>query len=180
MNLFDSSYALFLLLIFAGIGVSLIYEKKAHISPTPVLPIVRRKAMDLLKNMDISAREIVDLGSGWGGMSLKLANTYPNAHVTGYEISPVPYGFSRLRTLFSKQITITREDFFKKDLGNADIVTCYLSPYHMEKLKSGLADLKKGSVVVSCSFPIEGWEAERTETVRGIFVEIPVYLYVIK
>lgn len=48
MGAFDTIYSVFVIFVFLVIGISLIYEKKAHISPSPVLPHVRLKALTLL------------------------------------------------------------------------------------------------------------------------------------
>ncbi len=180
MNVFDSIYSIIMILIFSGIAISLIYEKKARISPTPVLPAVRAKVMAMLDAQNMNPENIADLGCGWGGLVLKLQRLYPVSRVTGFEISPLPYWASRLRTTLSSRIDIMRESFFDKDISGNDIVTCYLSPYHMEKLKPQLENLKSGSVVISCSFPIKDWIPVQTEYVRGIFVMIPVFMYIIK
>lgn len=183
MGIFDTIYSVFVIFVFLVIGISLIYEKKAHISPSPVLPHVRLKALTLLPphfKAD-GAYRIGDLGCGWGGLLMKLSRLFPKASVTGYEISPFPFLLSWLRSsLFSNNVSAHRSDFFKADISAFDIVFCYLSPWHMNQLKSQFFQMKPGSVIISCSFPIEGWEAERTDSVKSLFVSIPVFLYIIK
>lgn len=182
MTLFDAVYSIFLLIVFTIVLTSLVYEKRARISPTPVLPHVRKRALGLVPDSltDAGAHTILDLGCGWGGLVISLARLFPNARIIGYEISPWPYLFSKIKGLIhSRNISIKREDFFKKDISGANLVFCYLSPYHMNALKEKLRTLAKGSCVISCSFPITGWEPDRTETVKGLFVDIPVYRYTI-
>ncbi len=179
MSFVDIIYCLAIVGFIFVVLLSLYFEKKAGISPTPVMPWVRRRALSLLKEhrqlLDI--RTIADLGSGWGGMIGQLQKQYPTAYITGYEISPCPYYFTRLRFMCARdKITIKRHDFFSEDIAGYDVVFCYLSPQHMEKLKPHLSRLKKGSLVVTCSFPIEGWEPIATVTVWGL-VKIPICLY---
>lgn len=168
--------------ILAAIALALLctwYEKKAGIVPAPVLPWVRWAAIRLLQKHvgDHKVQKIGELGCGWGGMVKLLARRFPQAHITGYEISPAPYVISRLRTCFMrKRVTITRRDFFTDDLSRYDLIFCYLSPRHMEKLKPQLATLKPGSLIVSCSFPIPGWTPLDSVTVWSL-VRIPVCLY---
>ena len=179
MTFGDWVYSLVLLSFFAVIAVSMLYEARAHISPTPVLPWVRRAAMLMIKNniTDVSVLRVADLGCGWGGMTTRLARAYPDAHITGYEMSPVPYFISRLRgAFFGKRINTLQANFFKADLSGFDVVFCYLSPAHMEQLKSQLATLKKGSLVVTCSFPIIGWIPIETVKIWSL-VQIPINIY---
>ncbi len=183
MSIFDTIYSVFIIFVFLVIGISFIYEKKARISPTPVLPHVRLKALTLLPSRFIPSGtyKIADLGCGWGSLLLKLSRLFPEASITGYEISPFPFLLSWLRSsLFSSNISVHRSDFFKADISAFDIVFCYLSPWHMNELKDHFLKMKPGSVVISCSFPIDGWRAERTDSVKSLFVSIPVFLYVIK
>ena len=157
----------------------LLHEKRASISPTPVLPWVRKKAIAMIAENKAETNKnyrIADLGSGWGGMLLKLARIYPNSKITGYEISPWPRWISKLRSLFHKNITLRNEDFFEYKMNEFDILFCYLSPTHMEKLAEKFDHLPAGKIIISASFAIPGWTPQKTEITRG-FVDIPVYLY---
>jgi len=178
----DLAYCIILILFFVVVLSCLWQEKRARISPTPVLPWVRRRALALLKDHppDQEVLNVCDLGCGWGGVLTALAKRYPRARVAGYETSFWPYVFSAAHAAFSGgRIVISRADFFAADLSTFDVVFCYLSPYHMGALKPKLSTLKPGSVVVSCSFAIPGWKCAAMETVKGL-VDIPVFLYRIK
>lgn len=93
MTSFETVYSVFMILIFAIIGTSLIYEKKARISPTPVLPNVRKKALGLIpeKFHRTEKYKIADLGCGWGGLLMALSRKFPESSITGYELSPWPF-----------------------------------------------------------------------------------------
>ena len=173
----------FVVIFFILIMVScLIHEVKTGIPPSPVMPRVRRAVMELANQHTDKDKsyQIADLGSGWGGMLTAFASKFPNAKVTGYEISPWPLFFSRVRkTRFTAgRIEILKKDFFKEDISHFDIVYCYLSPIYLNRVSEQLLRLKPGSIVISASFPIDGWSPVETRTIRGI-VKIPVYLYVI-
>ncbi|HPQ51331.1 MAG: class I SAM-dependent methyltransferase [Alphaproteobacteria bacterium] len=182
MTAFGGIYGAVMLFVMTLIGVSLIFEKKSRISPTPVLRHVRTKALSMIPLSFDGAHKylIADLGCGWGGCLFALLGKFPQSTITGYEISPFPFALSKIRTFFQKDISVLRENFFEKDLSGLDIVMCYLSPYHMEKLVPQFLTMKSGSAIVSCSFPIKDWIPVKTEYVRGLFVTIPVFLYVIK
>lgn len=172
-----SGLILFLLVVVAA--TTIFYERFTLISATPVLPWTRRQVVSLLKShiKTNDIHKICDLGCGWGGMIGKLAYLFPNAHITGYELSPFPYGVSFLRNILrQKRVTILKDNFFKEELKDFDLVFCYLSPHHMNELTPQLSALKSGSWVISCSFPIEGWTPVATGSVWSI-VKIPVFLY---
>jgi len=162
----------------AVIIVSVLYEKSTGISAVPVLPWTRHQALSLLIKFHPphAVLHVADLGCGWGGMIRKLHKAYPKAKIVGYETSPFPYILSKIRfSMAGKNVQILNDDFFKADLSQNDVVFCYLSPKHME-LKPQLLNLKAGSLIVSCSFPITGWTPIETRKVWSI-VRIPVYIY---
>lgn len=65
---------------------------------------------------------IYDLGSGWGGLCRKLSFNFKNAHITGYEISPIPFVISGIYK--RKNHSSHRADIFKLNISNADIIIC--------------------------------------------------------
>lgn len=177
----DILYSVIVLFALLLIFVCLLYEKKGHISPTPSLPAIRQKAIAMLA--EITDRKgvynIADLGSGWGGMLMKLARAYPCSRVTGYEISPFPFLFSRVVSLFFlNRMNVSQQDFWSRDWAGFDIIFCYLSRYHMDRLKENASKLQSGAIIISCSFPIEGWEPKRMESVPVFGMQIPIFLYV--
>lgn len=170
--------ALFTLAIVVCV-TTIFYERYTLISATPILPWTRWQVVSLLKEFQLieTQKKIADLGCGWGGMVGKLSHMYPLDKITGYELSPFPFIFSKLRFAGrSKNILILKSNFFLEDLSDFDIIFCYLSPNLMEQLKPQLSNLKTGSIVISCSFPILEWKPYAERSVWS-FVKIPVYLY---
>ena len=111
---------------------------------------------------------IYDLGSGWGGLCRKLAASFPQAQVKGYEISPIPFLISKIK--WRKNYTIHRGDIFKIDIKNADIIVCYLSPIHMKQLEETIKRrVKKGTILYSQGFPFPNIQPEKV-------IEIPYSL----
>ena len=110
----------------------------------PSAPKTRQIICDDLESKltDITKPLIIDCGSGWGGLCRKLAKKFPNTTVIGYEISPIPYLFSWCIQKISPNLdyTISRQDLFKADLKTADILICYLSPFHMKKFEFMIKD----------------------------------------
>ena len=164
------------LLFLVVIGSCLWSEKAARISPTPSLPWVRKAALDLLHPYadPNKSYSIAELGCGWGGTIAALRRQYPQAHIVGYETSFWPWAVTRARA--RKNTRISRADIFAQDISGCDIIFCYLSPHHMEKLKPQFQTMKPGSLIVSNAFPIHGWIPTSTVTVGGP-IKIPVFLY---
>jgi hypothetical protein len=155
------------------------HERKARVPPVPVLPHVKRRALKLaLKHTDASAPyKIIDLGCGWGGVMLSLARVYKKATITGYEISPWPYRFAKLRTaLKGKRVRVRRQNIFDADISDQDIIYCYLHPETLKELRPVFETLKPGALIISCSFPIPEWTAIAREDVAGV-VNIPIFIY---
>ncbi len=76
-------------------------------------------------------------------------------------------------------LAIHRSDFHKADLGPAALVTCYLYPGGMERLRPKLeAELRPGAILLSNCFAMPGWTPAATRTADDLYAS-PVYTYVI-
>jgi hypothetical protein len=133
----------------AGIAIILILfgqGQRLRIMPVPTLPGARRAALGLFPE---NPKVIVELGSGWGGMTQMIREAYPDAEVIAYERSIIPYAVSRM---FG---SARRGDLFYADISEADVVFCYLSPWHMQELSAKFEEeLKDGACVISVAFPL--------------------------
>jgi hypothetical protein len=74
----------------------------------------------------------------------------------GIEIDPIRYLWCQILILIlglRDRVTIVYGDFFKQDLSQADVLTCYLLQSTNNKLQNKLMhELKSGARVVSNSF----------------------------
>lgn len=153
------------------------FSIKNGISPTASSPKVKRLLFAFLP-IGIEGN-IYDLGSGWGGSARLLARSYPKAQIIAYETSPIPYFFSFLwnKMLPLENLEFHREDFFEKDLSEADLVFSYLYPGAMEALDKKFGrELKRGAFVVTHTFALPHWEAIKKETAEDLY-NTPIYLY---
>ena len=99
----------------------------------------------------------LDLGHGFGGTVLALADARPQQSFTGIESAPLPFVISRLRSLFAgaPNARLDYGDFWKRDLRPYDVVYAFLSPVPMQALYAkARAELSPGSLLISNSFPI--------------------------
>jgi len=122
---------------------------------------------------------ILELGSGWGGLASKLARKYPQNKVIGYEMSFVPYYVSVIRSIYSpaKNLSFVQKNFYDVSFKEAGLVMCYLSNPHMAKLEEKfLRELPKGAQVISSTFHCPQWKPIRTIDIKRLFnAQIFVY-----
>jgi uncharacterized membrane protein YtjA (UPF0391 family) len=146
-------------------------------SPMPTSRRVARCMFDLLP--DRIDGPVFELGSAWGNLAFAAADRFPDQPVQAFEISPVPWLWSRLRLTVSehKNLRFHLGDFFRQDLSGAALVICYLHPKAMEKLKEKLeAELRPGTLVLCNTFAVHGW-APLAETTADDMYKSRVYLY---
>jgi hypothetical protein len=138
-----------------------------------------RKAIAALLAEEMKTGSIAELGSGWGTMLPALSRKLPKCAITGFENSPVPFLFSRflLLCMQRKQIRVIFGSFYETPLSPHDAVICYLYPGAMEKLKLKFSqELRPGSLIISNTFAVSGWEPERTVVLNDLY-RSPVYVY---
>ncbi len=124
---------------------------------------------------------LVDLGSGDGSILIEAAKNY-GCRCIGYEINPVLVFISRKRVAeegLQGLVTIIHGDILDADIGEADIITAYLSRKAMSILRRKFErEAKEGARIVSHNYPIPGWRARRIMRVResdGTLHEIFLY-----
>jgi len=162
------------------IAVAVIFwqERSLGVSVMPTTPQVSRL---LMAECPAQVRgDILELGSGWGGMALKLAHKYPQNRVIGYEMSLLPYWISVIRSkLFSSggNLKFVRKNFYNPSFNDAGLVMCYLSNPHMAKLEGKfLQELPSGAQVISSTFHCPNWQPLRTQDIVRLFnAQIFVY-----
>lgn len=176
MTIPETLYVLLFLFLFTLIGVSLYYDHRLKIPPAPTLPWVRKRILQALKtHLKKPDAQIFELGSGWGGLSIMIARTFPQAKIQGFELSPFPFWFSKLCA--HKNVRFTRGDIFDQDLRGADAVVYYLSPVVADRLSAKFREeLKPGTIIISNAFELPGFKSvEILETNIGVKIRIYVY-----
>ena len=109
---------------------------------------------------------VIDLGSGDGRTVITAAKR--GATALGIEYNPEMVELSRKNAAeagVSGKATFRQADLFETDLSKADVITMFLLPSINLKLRPTLLDLKPGTRIVSNSFTMEDWEADRSETI---------------
>ena len=120
---------------------------------------------------------LVDLGCG-DGRVLRYARRHYNIRAIGFEVNLLAYLKARILGLGLKNIELRFKDFWSQNLAEADVVFCYLFPDVMQKLSAKLkAELKPGTLVVSCNFALPGISLLRILRPEGSLHSDPLYIY---
>jgi len=135
----------------------------AGLRAAPWFPTWSKDLDRFLKLADIKpGQKFYDLGCGDG--KLVFAAAKAGAQATGFEISLLPYLIAKARSFFIENSEIKFRDFWNADLSKADIIYLFLTPKVNPKAKLKLEkELKKGSRVVTYTWPIEGWQPAKID-----------------
>lgn len=112
---------------------------------------------------------VADLGSGLGGTVVALARRRPDSTVVGYESAPLPYAVSKAAVAMAGlggRAQIAYGDYRSRDLGQFDVVYCFLSPAPMpEVFAKARREMTAGALLISNSFEVPDHPADRVTTV---------------
>jgi len=133
----------------------------------PWVPTSMGMVNKMLKLAEVGPDDIVfDLGCGDGRTIITAAWRY-RARAVGVEIDPLRYIWCQtLITLLGlrKRVKILYGNFFKQDLSEATVVTCYLLQDTNNKLEEKLIkELRAGARVVSNTFTFPGLHSVRQD-----------------
>jgi ribosomal protein L11 methylase PrmA len=152
-GLFLVGVAVFAYFIFASFAFGAGYQ------PTP-----RRSVEAMLRLAEVGPRDtLYDLGAGTGAVVFRAARIH-RARVVGVEVEPTRVAILRLRRRlgpFADRITIRWGNLFDLDFREATVVSAFLWPGAMARLRPKLeAELAPGARVVSHCHEIVGWTPE--------------------
>jgi hypothetical protein len=148
-------------LSFSWVVASLAQE----LSKLPYVPTPQIVVDEMLKLANVTAKDfVIDLGSGDGRMIITAARNF-KANGLGVDID------AKLVQLSNKQakadgvderVKFIEQDMFKTDISKATVVTLYVLPDFMEKLRPKLlAELKPGSRIVAHDYYMSDWYPDR-------------------
>ncbi|HVL75407.1 MAG TPA: class I SAM-dependent methyltransferase [Noviherbaspirillum sp.] len=100
----------------------------------------------------------IDIGSGFGGLPIRLARERPDGRFEGIELALFPFLGSYLRAcLTGSRARLRHGDYTRLDLHAYDVVFAYLSPAAMPGLwAKATAEMAPGSLLLSFEFGIPG------------------------
>ncbi len=117
----------------------------------------------------MKGEKAVDIGSGNGVIVVEMAKKGAIAY--GYELNPFLVLFGKLR-LWKNGLSngkIEQKNIWNQTYTEFDVITLYALPWAMKKLeKKLLRETKKGTRIVSNSFPFPNWKP--TEKKDGVYL----------
>jgi SAM-dependent methyltransferase len=167
--------ALILAIVFVALAAVAYFVFASFAFGAGYQPTPRRSVEAMLRLAEVGPNDtLFDLGAGTGAIVFRAARVY-RAHVVGVEVEPIRFAILRLRRAvgaFPDRITLRWGNFFSLDFRGATVVSAFLWPGAMERLRPKFeAELPPGARVVSHCHKIVGWTPEWYDP------ETEVYLY---
>lgn len=136
----------------------------------PYVPTPENVVERMLDLADVQPSDyVIDLGSGDGRIVIAAAKRGASGH--GIDLDPKRVAEAREnaeRAGVDDQIMFMEENIFETDFSEASVITMYLLPSVNVKLRPELLDeLAPGTKIVSHSFDMGEWEADKEVIVNG-------------
>jgi len=145
----------------------------------PYVPAKNKNLKNIFKKFEWNKdSKIVDLGCG-DGRVLRVFERLGYKNLYGYEINLWPYLICKIKNFFQRsEIKVQLKNFEKVDLGQFDVVFCYLLNSYLRKLKSKFEEeLKPGARLISYGFEIPGWTPTQTIDTTSKKITGKLYIY---
>lgn len=136
-----------------------------ELSKLPYVPTPQIVVDEMLKMANVTAKDfVVDLGSGDGRMIISAAKKF-KASGLGVDIDAKLVELSNKEAKaqgVADRVRFVEQDMFKADLSKATVVTLYVLPDFMEKLRPKLiAEMKPGTRIVAHDYYMSQWHPDR-------------------
>jgi SAM-dependent methyltransferase len=149
--------------------------------PTPYLPSTSVAVDEMLRLADVGPRDLVaDLGSGDGRVLIAAAKDY-GARGLGIELDPKLVEESRANARqagVADRVEFRQGDVLTADYRDATVVTLYLLPNLVDRLKPRLLALKPGTRIVAHDYGFTGWKPDRRVVISKTYLLYVVPAYV--
>lgn len=137
----------------------------------PYVPTTEAAVQEMLKLADVKKSDVVyDLGCGDGRIVIAAAKTY-GARGVGIDINPERIKEAKenaKKAGVEHLVRFEENDLFLADIHEASVVTLFLlSNINLKLRPKLLSDLKPGTRVVSNTFDMSDWKADKEAIVPG-------------
>ena len=132
--------------------------------PTPYVVIDEMLRLAKVTSQDF----VMDLGSGDGRVLITAAKKF-GARGLGVELNEQlihESGAAAEQAGVADRVRFLQQDLFKTDLSPATVITMYLLPGVMMRLRPALLDLKPGTRLVSHDFRLDDWSPDAVTQIR--------------
>jgi len=145
------------------------YTEERPVFDVPYVPTPQVTVDEMLRVANVGPRDFVlDLGSGDGRIVVTAAKKF-GARGLGVDLDwrLVEQSEANARQAgVEDRAKFVEQDLFKTDLRQATVITMYLFPGIMRKLRPQLLDLTPGTRIVSHDFDLGDWKPDHKTTVR--------------
>ena len=135
----------------------------------PFVPTPQVVVDEMLRMAGVGPRDLVfDLGSGDGRIVITAARKF-GARAIGVELDHhllIQSEESARQANVVDRVKFLQQDFFKTDFSEATVITLYLLPGVMKRLRAQMLDLKPGTRLVAHDFDFEDWRPDAKTTIR--------------
>ncbi len=168
-----SAKKLCLLVLLAGLSFAPVFaqEQEDESLPSPVyVPSPQEIVDEMLKLGKVTKDDVLfDLGCGDGRIVISAAKL--GARGVGVDINPERIKEANENAQaagVTDRVKFINEDLFKTDISSATVVTLYLLPARLAKLRPKLwKELKVGTRIVAHDFDLDDWKPEETVDLEG-------------
>lgn len=172
----------FAVLIFLGLTFTSASHVIAQDLDVPYVPTPDNVVERMLDLTDVESSDyVIDLGSGDGRIVIAAAKRGASGH--GIDLDPERIAEARenaKKNGVADQIMFMEGNIFDTDFSEASVITMYLLPSVNKKLRPELIEkLQPGTQVVSHSFDMGSWKADKKVVVKNNGRSHDVYYWVI-
>jgi hypothetical protein len=170
----DGPFYLLALLLFAFALALAYFVFASFVFGAGYQPTPRRSVETMLRFAKVGPQDtLYDLGAGTGAIVFRAARTY-RARVVAVEVEPIRVAILLLRRRlgpFADRVTIRWGDLFHMDFRSATVVTAFLWPRAMARLRPKFeSELPEGARVVSHCHAVPGWEPEEYDRASDVYL----------
>ena len=167
MRFHKATYSAFALLVFSA---SLATAQTSQ-PEVPYVPTTDEAVQVMLKLADVKKADVIyDLGCGDGRIIIAAAKNY-GARGVGIDINPQRIQEAKenaKKAGVENLVRFEENDLFKADIHDATVVTLFLLPTVNLRLRPKLLqELKPGTRIVSNTFDMGDWKADKEQTLNG-------------
>ena len=153
--------------LIAAVAVPVIAQSQFF--DVPFVPTPQVVVDEMLRVAAVAPRDVVyDLGSGDGRIVISAARKF-GAQAIGIELDEeliYQSGESAREANVLERVKFLQQDFFKTDFSEATVITMYLLPGVMKRLRERMLQLKPGTRLVAHDFDFEDWRPDHKTTLR--------------
>jgi SAM-dependent methyltransferase len=154
----------------AGVAVAALPAgAQAQFFDVPFVPTPQVIVDEMLRFAGVGPNDTVyDLGSGDGRIVITAARKF-GARGIGVELDDhliFQSEESARQAKVTDRVKFLQQDFFKTDFSDATVITFYLLPGVMKRLRDRMLKLRPGTRLVAHDFDFEEWQPDRKITIR--------------